>query len=98
MDILLVNSLKVIYAALNIYLYVVFLSVIMSWLVAFSVINTSNKFVYMIMDFTYRLTEPLYRRIRSVLPDLGGMDLSPIIVLLAVYFFQGIIQDWIYRL
>ncbi len=98
MDVLLVNALKVIYAVLNFYWFIIIVNVIASWLVAFNVINTSNRFVYMVMDFTYRLTEPLYRRIRSVLPDLGGIDLSPIIVLLAVFFLQGIIQDWIFRL
>ncbi len=98
MDVLLVNALKVIYAVLNLYWFIIIVNVIASWLVAFNVINTSNRFVYMVMDFTYRLTEPLYRRIRSILPDLGGIDLSPIIVLLAVFFLQGIVQDWIYRL
>ena len=68
-------------------------NVAISWLVAFHVINTSNQFVHMIMDFTYRLTEPLYRRIRALMPNFGGVDLSPMVVLLGVMFMQSILSQ-----
>ncbi len=73
---------------LKLYSYVVIANVIISWLIAFNVINTSNRFVYMILDFTYRLTEPLLKKIRSFLPNLGAFDISPIILLLLIWFIE----------
>jgi len=98
MDLVLINLIKVLIVALTFYQYIVIANVVFSWLVAFNVINTSNQFVYMIMDFTYRLTEPLYSRIRNVLPNLGAVDLSPIIVLLGIFFIQGMLGDVLYRM
>lgn len=98
MDLVVVNLVKVLIVALGFYKFIVIVNVVLSWLVAFNVINTSNQFVHMVMDFTYRMTEPLYRRIRSVLPDLGGIDLSPIVVLLAIFFIEGMLQDLLYRI
>lgn len=98
MDVLLVNLLKVVIIALDLYQWVVIINVVFSWLVAFNVINTSNQFVYMVMDFTYRATEPLYRRIRQVLPNLGNIDLSPVIVLLGIFLIKGILTDMLYRI
>lgn len=98
MDILLVNVLKVINAALGIYWFVIIANVVLSWLVAFQVLNTSNRFVYAVMDVTYRLTEPLYRRIRPILPDLGAIDITPILVLLGIMLLQGLIGDTIISL
>lgn len=98
MDVLLGNFIKVVIIALDLYQWVVILNVVFSWLVAFNVINTSNRFVYMVMDFTYRATEPLYRRIRQVLPNLGSIDLSPVIVLLGLFLIKGILTDMLYRI
>ena len=98
MDVVLVNILKVLSVALDFYQWVVVINVVISWLVAFNVINTSNQFVHMVMDFTYRMTEPLYSRIRQVLPSMGGIDLSPIVVLLGIFFIQGILRDVMYRI
>ncbi|MEG3616856.1 YggT family protein [Magnetovibrio sp. PR-2] len=98
MDILLVNVLKVINAALGIYWFVIIANVVMSWLIAFQVLNTSNRFVYAVVDITYRLTEPLYRRIRPILPDLGAIDIAPILVLLGIMLLQGLIGDTIMTL
>jgi len=98
MDLVLINLIKVLIVALNFYQYIVIANVVFSWLVAFNVINTSNQFVHMIMDFTYRLTEPLYSRIRNVLPNFGAVDLSPIIVLLGLFFIQGMLGDVLYRM
>ena len=66
---------------LKIYSYVVIANVVISWLVAFNVLNTQNRFVYSILEFTYRLTEPFLNRIRRFIPNLGAFDISPIILL-----------------
>ena len=64
---------------LKLYSYVVIANVIISWLVAFNVLNTQNRFVYSILELTYRLTDPILNKIRSFLPNLGSLDISPII-------------------
>lgn len=91
MDIVLGPLIMVIQIALNILVWMVIVQAVMSWLVAFGVINTRNRFVYLVGDFLYRITEPLLRPIRSVLPDLGGIDLSPVVLLLAVVFIQNVL-------
>ena len=73
---------------LKLYTYVVIANVVISWLVAFNILNTSNRFVYLVLDFTYRLTEPLLWRIRRLLPNLGNFDISPIILLLLIWFVE----------
>ncbi len=73
---------------LKLYSYVVIANVVVSWLVAFNVLNTSNRFVYAILDFTYRLTDPILNRIRRYLPNLGAFDISPIILLLLIWFIE----------
>ena len=73
---------------LKIYTYVVIANVVISWLIAFNVLNTSNRFVYSILDFTYRLTEPFLSKIRRFLPTLGAFDISPIILLLLIWFIE----------
>ena len=73
---------------LKLYSYVVIANVIISWLVAFNILNTSNRFVYAILEFTYRLTDPILNRIRRFLPNLGSFDISPIILLLLIWFIE----------
>ena len=73
---------------LKIYSYVVIANVIISWLVAFNILNTSNRFVYSVLDFTYRLTDPILNKIRRFLPNLGAFDISPIILLLLIWFIE----------
>ena len=73
---------------LKLYSYVVIANVVISWLVAFNVLNTSNRFVYLILDFTYKMTEPILIRIRRFLPNLGGFDISPIVLLLLIWFIE----------
>ena len=73
---------------LKLYSYVVIANVVISWLVAFNVLNTSNRFVYAILDFTYRLTDPILNKIRAFLPNLGAFDISPIILLLLIWFIE----------
>ena len=77
--------------ALDIYWWLIILSAIFSWLFAFNVINTRNQFVAMVADFLYRVTEPALRPIRRFLPDLGGIDISPIILLLLIFFLRQFI-------
>jgi YggT family protein len=86
-------ALTVIQLALQLYTWLVIAMVIMSWLVAFGVINTRNEFVHVIYDFLSRITEPVLRRIRRFMPDLGGIDLSPIVLLFGIIFLQQIIQN-----
>lgn len=74
--------------ALNIYKWLIIAMAIFSWLFAFNVVNSRNQVVAMIGDFLYRVTEPALRPIRNVMPNLGGIDISPIILLLIIIFVQ----------
>ena len=73
---------------LKLYSYVVIVNVIISWLVAFNVLNTQNRFVYSFLELTYRLTDPILNKIRRFLPNLGSLDISPIILLLLIWFIE----------
>ena len=73
---------------INLYIWVLIIHVIFSWLVAFNVLNTGNRFVYLVLDFTYKLTEPILIRIRRFLPNLGAFDISPIVLLLLIWFIE----------
>jgi YggT family protein len=88
--------LDVILILLDFYTYIIIAAVILSWLIAFNVINTRNQIVAMIADFLYRVTEPVFRPVRNFLPNLGGIDFSPLIVLLIVYVVRRYISDYIY--
>ena len=79
---------RVILALLDIYWWVLIIAAVMSWLIAFNVINTHSRPVAMIGDILYRLTEPVLRPIRQFLPNLGGIDVSPVIALLIIWFVQ----------
>ena len=79
---------------LSIYIMLVFAQVVLSWLVAFNVVNTRNRFVYMVGDFLYRVIEPALRPIRRIVPNFGGIDVSPMVLLVALYFVRLLlIQD-----
>ena len=73
---------------LKLYSYIVLANVVISWLVAFNVLNTQNRFVYSILEMTYRLTDPMLNRIRRFLPNLGSLDISPVILLLLIWFIE----------
>jgi YggT family protein len=88
--------LDVVMLALNLYVWLLIASAVLSWLIAFNVVNTRNQFVSTVWDFLYRITEPALRPIRNMLPNLGGIDISPIILLLAIFFIQSVIQRYIY--
>ena len=71
----------------------VILGAVFSWLIAFNIVNINNRFVYTLVDFLNRLTEPFLRPIRRFLPDLGGVDISPIILILLLYTMQIFVND-----
>ncbi len=73
---------------LKLYSYVVLANVVISWLIAFRVLNTQNRFVYSVLEMTYRLTDPMLNKIRRFLPNLGSLDISPIILLLLIWFIE----------
>jgi YggT family protein len=87
--------LNVILLALQLYTYLIVASAILSWLVAFNVVNTRNNFVRSIWNFLDAVTEPALRPIRSILPNLGGVDISPIILILLIIFIQNLIVDYL---
>jgi len=91
MDVIAVPLLRLLIGLIDLYMWIVIISVIMSWLVAFNVINTSNRFVYMVMDLVYRATEPALNKIRRYMPNLGGLDLSPIVLIFILIFIKDLL-------
>ena len=91
MDVVIGPALAMLYHLIELYTWVLIIGVIMSWLITFNVINLSNQFVRMIYDVVTRLTEPLLSRIRAMLPDLGGVDISPVILILLLWFAKDVI-------
>ncbi|MBB4041240.1 YggT family protein [Microvirga flocculans] len=87
--------LNVILLALQLYTYLIIASAILSWLVAFNVVNTRNDVVRSIWNFLDAVTEPALRPIRNILPNLGGVDISPIILILLIIFIQNLIVDYL---
>ena len=73
---------------LKLYSYIVIANVLISWLIAFNVLNTQNRFVYSILELTYRLTDPFLNKIRRFLPNLGTLDISPVVLLVLIWFLQ----------
>ena len=84
---------RVLMIAIDLYIWLVIIGAILSWLVAFNVINTSNQLVYLILDFLYRITDPALRRIKRFLPNLGGIDISPVILILGLIFIQMVLAN-----
>jgi YggT family protein len=81
--------------ALSIYTWIIIGSAVFSWLYAFNVVNSRNQFVGMIGEFLYKATEPALRPIRRIMPDLGGLDISPIILLLIIFFIRALMWNTI---
>ena len=90
------SILDVILLVLQLYVWLLIASAILSWLIAFNVVNTRNQVVATIADFLWRITEPVLRPIRSFMPDLGGIDISPVILILIIFFIQSVITRYIY--
>jgi YggT family protein len=82
---------------LTLYIYILIAAAVLSWLIAFNVVNPRNQFVSMVGEFLYRITEPVLRPIRNVLPNLGGIDISPIIVIIIIWFVQIVVLPVLLR-
>ena len=81
---------------LQIYIWLLIASAVLSWLIAFNVVNTRNPFVHSVGEFLYRITEPALRPIRNLMPNLGGIDISPVILILIIFLIERIIIYYIY--
>ena len=79
---------------ISLYKFVLIIYIITTWLINFNVINTSNRFVYSVMEILYKLSEPSLRIVRKYIPNFGSIDISPIIVYLALEFFQRLILEY----
>ena len=79
----------------SLYIWILIIHVIFSWLVAFNVLNTSNRFVYSILDVSYKLTAPPLNFIRRFLPNLGSIDISPVILILGLMFFRNLVFEMV---
>lgn len=80
---------------IDLYMWVVIIYVVLSWLVAFDIVNTRNQFVRTIGDFLYRITEPALRPFRRILPNLGGVDLSPLALIIVLLLIRGLMQEYL---
>ena len=90
------SVLIIIDTVIDLYLWVVIIWVIMSWLVSFQIVNTHNRFVYLISDFLHRLTEPALAPIRRVTPYVSGIDLSPFVLILILYFLRLLLREYVF--
>ncbi len=88
--------LDIVLIVLDLYVWLLIASAILSWLIAFNVVNTRNQFIAAVGEFLYRITEPVLAPIRNRLPNLGGLDLSPIVVILIIIFLQRVIGYYVY--
>lgn len=88
--------LDIVLLVLQMYIWLLIASAVLSWLIAFNVVNTRNQVVAMVADFLYRITEPALRPIRQIMPNLGGIDVSPVILILLVLLLENVIIRYIY--
>ncbi|MBI1954454.1 MAG: YggT family protein [Proteobacteria bacterium] len=91
MDIIFVPLLRLLISGINLYIMMLIIHVSLSWLEAFNIINRYNRFVYLLQNFLYQITEPLLFPIRRLLPFIGGLDISPIVLILLLHFLQDIL-------
>ena len=78
----------------TLYIWVLILNAVLSWLVAFNILNTSNRFVYAVLDLSYRLTAPPLNFIRRYIPNFGSIDISPVILILLLFFFRNLVFEY----
>ncbi len=90
--------LQILSILLNILWWIIIIQAVMSWLLAFNVINTHNEFVNQLWYVLERITEPLYRPFRRIMPDFGGIDLTPMLVLILLIILRGPVMDYLYTL
>jgi len=88
--------LDVILLALQIYVWLLIAAAVLSWLIAFNVVNTRNPFVHSVGEFLYRITEPALRPIRNLMHNLGGIDISPVILILIIFLIERVIIYYVY--
>lgn len=79
---------------LRLYMWCIIIAAVMSWLSYGGVINTSNRFVYLVSDFLFKITEPALRPIRRIIPFIGGIDLSPIVLILIIFLLRNLIREY----
>jgi len=77
----------------TLYIWLLILAAVVSWLISFNVINTRNRLVYTVAEFLYRVTEPALRPIRRYIPSLGGIDISPVVLILALWFIRDLLFE-----
>ena len=82
-------------SVVSIYIWILIINAILSWLIAFSVLNTSNRLVYSLLDISYKLTDPLLKPIRNFLPNLGNVDISPVVLILLLMFGRNLIFEFL---
>jgi len=78
---------------ITIYLWIIIINAILSWLVAFNILNTQNRFVFSVLDTTYKMTDPALNKIRRFIPTFGSIDISPVILILLLMFLRNIIFE-----
>ena len=78
---------------ITIYLWIIIINAVLSWLVAFNILNTSNRFVYSVLDVSYKLTSPALNFIRRYLPNLGSIDISPVVLILGLMFLRNFVFE-----
>jgi len=78
---------------ITIYLWIIIINAILSWLVAFNILNTQNRFVFSVLDTTYKLTDPALNKIRRFIPTFGSIDISPVILILLLMFLRNIVFE-----
>jgi len=78
---------------ITIYLWIIIINAILSWLVAFNVLNTQNRFVFSVLEVTYKLTDPALNKIRRFIPTFGSIDISPVILILLLMFLRNLIFE-----
>ena len=82
-------------SVLTIYIWILIINALLSWLIAFNVLNTSNRLVYSLLDISYKMTDPLLRPIRNFLPNLGNIDVSPVVLILLLMFLRNLIFEYL---
>ena len=80
-------------SVITIYLWIIIINAMLSWLVAFNILNTQNRFVFSVLDATYKLTDPVLNKIRRFVPTFGSIDISPIILILALIFLRNLVFE-----
>ena len=80
-------------SVITIYLWIIIINAILSWLVAFNILNTQNRFVFSVLDATYKMTDPALNKIRRFIPTFGSIDISPVVLILILMFLRNIIFE-----